>query len=885
MEQKSDLQLLLERRSIKCLIAFALPMVLMAAAFAQAGVYASHGLTTLTSDLNGQYISYLAYLRNGILNGDLGFYTFTKTLGGDFFGFAAYYLFSPFNFILLLFPLEQITAAVYYIYLLKIGMAGLFFYLLVGKRHGFYYKNLIFSLAYCFMAYNVAYEMHLMWLDAMVFLPLVIIGIERIWEGKSSCFYAAMLTLTIVSCYYTGYMVCLFCGVYVFWKLIGEKEAIGKKCKDFVRFLLSSIVGVGMSAAVLIPALLSLSGSKDTAVERGFAISFHKNFNLLDLPSKLFTNCFDLGQLENGLPNLFCGIFILFLLFLYFFQGKVLVRQKIASFLVLLILMGSCYVTEFSMVWHGFAKPNGFGYRFSFVVSFFFIIVAAEGFYHLGGENMWWKAYIPAVLLMLGLAGMVLWRAQDYTSLYSMVLDLCCMAVFFIMIYLYQTKQNELRPVFLLVAGLLHVGCLYYNSYCYMNVLPYQERDLEGYIRQMEPVLEQVKRTEENFYRLEKKFYNSNNDAMLFSVPGLSHFSSTEKEEKKEWMHRLGYTNCNNFWVYYDKGSTIAAESLLGVSYVLDKEKRRDTNYILYGQDDGIEIYYNPYALSIGFLAGSIENIQEENVFDFQNQLYRQATGDTGDILKMIELTQNQSDIANKGDQANSQMQDQSDSQVKRDADSQSNSQMKRDAGSISGRGADTSYYEIIMEQEGPLYGYFTNGMDIQIYVNGKFVKDHLNSYGNGIVPLGYFGAGDKVQVEIQGACDSMFARQDMDVFQKQIDKLKHQSLYVYTHEEDHIEGEIHCETDSSYLVFSIPYEEEWKVKIDHKNVSTVKAYGGLLAVQVEEGTHAVTLQYETTGFSYSLWVSLGSIGIYLLMMAVWVWKKQRSRSYEISSI
>ena len=468
-------------------------------------------------------------------------------------------------------------------------------------------------------------------------------------------------------------------------------------------------------------------------------------------------------------------------------------------------------------------------------------------------KDIWWKNDIPTVLLLLGLAGMVLWRGQEYTSLYSMVLDLICIVVFAVMVYLYQISQSELKPVFLLVAGLLHVGCLYYNSYCYMEALPYEERDLEGYIRQMEPVLEQITKTEEDFYRMEKKFYYSNNDAMLFSVPGLSHFSSTEKEEKKEWMHRLGYTNNNNFWVYYDKGSTIAAESLLGVRYVMDKEQRKDTDYILYGQDDGIEIYYNPYALSLGFLAKDIGEIQEENVFDFQNQFYQKATGSKDNILKIIETTQNQGTVSGMDNGADSS--------------------------------SDRNYYEITMEQDAPLYGYFYNGTDIEIYVNGKFVKDHLNNYGNGIVPLGYFQAGDKVQVEMKGQCDSMFAFQDMEVFKNQIEQLKNQSMYLYNHEEDHIEGENHSQDSNQYLVLSIPYEEEWQVQVDHKSVKTEKAYGGLLAVKVEEGIHAVSLQYETTGFSYSIWVSLGSIGIYLLMIAVWVWKKQRSRSYEISSI
>jgi uncharacterized membrane protein YfhO len=188
------------------------------------------------------------------------------------------------------------------------------------------------------------------------------------------------------------------------------------------------------------------------------------------------------------------------------------------------------------------------------------------------------------------------------------------------------------------------------------------------------------------------------------------------------------------------------------------------------------------------------------------------------------------------------------------------------------------------MEKDGPLYAYYWDGYDIQIYVNGTFLKDHLNAYGNGIVPLGYYQAGEQVEIRIEGGCTGVYYYQDMEVFEEQIQALSKQEFYIYNFSQDSIEGECYSDGEKEYLVFSIPYEEAWTVKVDGEEVETSDAYGALLAVKLPEGTHQITLRYVTSGFLPGAAVSGGCLGLWAVVGLV-CFLKGRTRRYEISSV
>ena len=76
-----------------------------------------------------------------------------------------------------------LTGGVLVLTLLKIGLSGLTFGILMNYFHKNKVTNVIFALLYAMMSYNIAYSMCLMWLDAVIWLPIIILGIEKIAAG------------------------------------------------------------------------------------------------------------------------------------------------------------------------------------------------------------------------------------------------------------------------------------------------------------------------------------------------------------------------------------------------------------------------------------------------------------------------------------------------------------------------------------------------------------------------------------------------------------------------------------------------------------------------------------------------------------------------------
>ena len=85
-------------------MAFILPVLIMALIYVAMEVWPFGKSSVLVLDLNGQYVYYFEALRD-ILHGEQGIlYSFERALGGEFLGIFAYYLASPFSFIVALFP-------------------------------------------------------------------------------------------------------------------------------------------------------------------------------------------------------------------------------------------------------------------------------------------------------------------------------------------------------------------------------------------------------------------------------------------------------------------------------------------------------------------------------------------------------------------------------------------------------------------------------------------------------------------------------------------------------------------------------------------------------------------------------------------------------------
>ena len=99
----------------------------MTLAYAYLGVWPLGERSVMTVDMHHQYAPLLAQLRDMIINGGSPFYTFEVGLGASFIPLFGYYLASPFNLLLVLFPKSMLNEGILVITLLKNAItAGLF---------------------------------------------------------------------------------------------------------------------------------------------------------------------------------------------------------------------------------------------------------------------------------------------------------------------------------------------------------------------------------------------------------------------------------------------------------------------------------------------------------------------------------------------------------------------------------------------------------------------------------------------------------------------------------------------------------------------------------------------------------------------------------------
>ena len=70
------------------------------------------------------------------------------------------------------------------------------------------------SLLYGFCAYFVAYYWNIMWLDGMVLLPLITLGIEYIINKEKPFLYIVSLVIMLFANYFIAYMICIFSVLY-----------------------------------------------------------------------------------------------------------------------------------------------------------------------------------------------------------------------------------------------------------------------------------------------------------------------------------------------------------------------------------------------------------------------------------------------------------------------------------------------------------------------------------------------------------------------------------------------------------------------------------------------------------------------------------------------
>lgn len=798
-------------------LSFAIPFLSMLIIYAIFGVFPFGDRTALVMDLNGQYADFFAFYHRVLTGGDSLMYSFTKEMGGNVFGLFAYYLSSPFFLLALFFPMSAMPEAIALITMLKIGCCGLAFALFIN----YVFKKsdisvLIFSTAYALMTYSMHYAMCIMWLDGAIWLPIILIGVERILNGKSGWCFLFAYAASLFSNYYTAYMNTLFTVIFFFYRYFSGNNK--KSIKDFLIKIAKiaglGIVGVLLCAVVLYPTFLDIFNGKMASgsyVAPGFW-----NIDITKIPRRLFPAQYD-SITNSGNPNIFCGMLCGAAIGVFFLNPKIKLKIKIASLIVFVVFFTSFFIKKVDMAWHIFQYPNWYPYRYAYTFCFFSTMTAFMGFSSIDDKKRGWViAGLCAYAALL--AAVWIFDSSVFTNRTLAIIGCIFAVVYIIGMITIQYSPCKIRPY--ICAALLIITCgelILNGSRTIMGLNgEYEYKSRSEYSEKVKNISEMTKFLKEydnGLYRAEKTFSRTDNDAMSFGYNGMTHYSSTYNNNMLRFNSSMGMLQ--EYVLIRYMGSTILTDSLLGVKYVSSESEVND-KYEAVNEGGTYAVYENPYALPFGFAADeSALNQPSYGSSAMENQgLFAQS------LLGENFVTP------------------------------------------VNSRKISDSEIEFTASADGEYYWDLKNKWtgDIEITVNGAPIGYKYDKNEKKIFYLGEYRNGDIVRVKLSSPIQSDTAQVscvDAENFGQACEEKRNaHALNITDHGHTWLEGEINVD-EGELLFTTIPYENGWTAYVDGEKAEILSAQNAYIAIRTGAGKHKIRLKYNVPGFIPSLSISL----------------------------
>lgn len=834
------------------LLSFLLPACLMTAVLALGGICPFGARSLGVMDMSHQYISFLYSLRD-ILSGEASlFYLPSMCLGGNMAGVAAYYLLSPLNLLVCLFPRESMLEAMSFLYILRVGLCGLTMAVFCGHRNGYSFRCLFAALAYTFMAYMLAYSFNYLWQDCVILLPLIALGIGKLVNGEHTgrILYAVCLSGALFMNFYIGYILCLFSVLFFLFELFSrEKLTLAYAGKTAASFALMSLLAGALAAVALMPAFFSLMGGK--AEFSLSVLTFDPKFFFPDLFSKLYPAAFNYEEIMPvGMPHIFCGTVTLTLAVLYFTNPRISRRRRILTGCFLAVLALSFWITALDLIWHCLNTPSWYNYRYSFLFSFLLCMTADEELTHFRDSLRPRHGTVAVVILSAICLLAFFGRSHDYYSYVTWhsgvgALLFAVVIISVLTVIVLPKTGKKLGCGLMAALLLLHAGELAINAKLSLDALTITTSDpalYAGYVTEKAEAFALVP-DDGTYVRTESTVMHDMNrcEPMLFGYDGISHYGSTISQNSLDFLDRLGLDRYTDLWSLYGTGVTAAADTLLGVRYLVDASTTKD--YTALSQSGRYTVWENANALPIAWTADrafgehmtaqpSLDSYWEPmSAFDYIQALYDAAAPEVGQSIyahaEVTEIALENYDTYGDG------------------------SHFTR-----TGEGIASVTYTLVTQADGRLYGEFDipDFPGVMIFVNNAFAASYASAQTNGTLYLGTFAAGETVTVKIQTAMDiiiarAAFATENDEAIAKYAEAMKAGGCQLQKLSASHYTGSFTTGEGDSLLVFTIPYDKAWTILLDGEPAEPRMVQDCLMAISVPEGSHTLEMRYIPAGF------------------------------------
>ncbi len=826
-------------------------------------------MTVLRMDLYHQYGPLFLEFYDRVTDFSSFGYSWRSGGGSSFLGNYFNYLSSPLSFIIFLFDRKQIGYAITTLVMIKgILSAGTFAYFLKKSFNRHSYVSSAFGVFYAFCGYFLAYYWNIMWIDGMIMLPLIALGIENIINKGNGKLYIFSMCLLFFSSYYMGYMTCIFAVLYFIMyffthyeinntlspasekqKLIG-KILNNRFLMNGIKFAFASAVSGAICACFLIPVYSILQSC--SATSDSFPETFESYFNLIDLVGShiagLETTIRSSG--EDVLPNVYCGVLTALLIPLYVINKDIRLKEKAMYMLMLLFFIFSFDNNCLNFIWHAFHFPNDLPYRFSFMYSFILLIMAFRvlmnfksiEYRDIGFAGMLW------ILIILILQKSPTNKISEITIYITIA---------FVIVWtgaLYLVKKGHMSKLVIGVTILALTFCevIVSDSQSYLFTQS-QKEYVENY-DEYRDAIDKINKNDDDFYRTELTYLNTRMDPCLFGYNGMSIFSSMAYEDYSQSQYSLGmFGNRINSYTYNTQ--TPVYNMMFNIKYLIQAPDTITPSSNYYKEagttkSGKTSIFRNKYYLPIGFVASSElkdwDN-SEGNPFEVQEDLIDKAAG-VGSVFVPVNYlsTESGNNICDEVTENGTFFFTKSD---------------------------DDSYnsVDITLEsvRDSNIYIYITaNGAEnVNYYWEGDSNSAYQNISEPYIMDLGSFKKGETVtvsldiqSVESEESYFEIYAYNvDNEILSSAYEMLNYGAMNVTSHSDTSIKGTVNAGYDG-YFYTSIPYDEGWKIYIDGKESKTFSIGNAHLCTTIKHGKHDIELKYTPKGQKLSLGISLAGI-------------------------
>lgn len=847
--------------------AFFLPVALVILAFAVTGIYPFGENQIPVIDMYHQYVPFLSELQAKLQSGGSLFYTWNGAAGSNFWNLLAYYGASPLNLLLVLFPKKFIVEGVTVILLIKIGLAGSFMTAYLRNRsRSADFITVGFSTLYALCSYVMAYYWCIMWMDAVMLLPLCIQGLYRLIKDGKIALYTITLALIVFINYYMAIMVCIFILFYypvLYFSL--DLKAGCKGCGKITgKAVGCSLLGIAMAAVMLLPTYLSMQKTYYISADMPQEWRFYND--VLDVINQLLPN----AQLtyRDGLPNLYCGLIVVILLVFYILCKTIPFREKTLHLVFLAFLFLSLNINKLDFIWHGFHFPNQLPYRYSFMVCFLLIGMAYQAFLkiHQIKLNAIW-GILAAGIGYLVLAQKLLSHKETIPDLNLFVYGgIAWLVLYCIVMALY--KRGYVKKsmfgfliVVLIVSEMASNVCTSFEQVGNTQRSSYFENS-----RDINVLTQQV--SDREFARLELDTNDMLNYPALYHYRGISQFSSSVNADVTALMEKIGIEGAPEKNRFNYNPTDPVTNAILNVKYLIGKNhKIEDPDFDPIGASGHSYLYENKRPLSIGYMTGNeirTWNTHAENPFDVLDDYIRAATGNRyGGVfteLKKPRLTGENMSVSENGD-----------------------GHLETSATDAAADGR--AVISWTAKHAGKHYVFVEADRAEQITLHrpdrGSVEDLDIQNDCGSVINAGVMKKGETFQIIIdyaagqEGMIKVHACTLDETAWDGAYQILSKNMMQVTEWSDSGLKGTVAAE-ESGVLATSVPYEEGWTLKVDGRQRRIHELVGGaFIAVPLDQGTHEIELSFRPPGIMAGGLISLGAI----LLLAVLCQRKRRFRN------